>query len=307
MEYIFVLLTIVILILLYILFLHRYWMGEFQKQLEYNRIHNSSALIRMKRNNISLNYLVNELNLTINRIDEVKKQNQALLQQQRQMISAISHDFRTPLTSILGYIELLKKCDDPLIRDKYIDIVLRRSESLKDLIEYFYRMSIIDSSDLVFECESVNVVALVQEQLALYYQDLTSKFDNISIQVDEMDFRFESDVQSLQRIISNLIKNVLVHGQAFFKVDGYCQEDVYYVVFSNDANLPNGFDVNRLFERNYKVDKTRSNLSSGLGLSIVKELCIRLDIGLIASLTDNVIEFKLIFDKNRILNKKTLS
>lgn len=275
-----IVLVIILLVLSYLLFVRKKILKDILEQLDMLLLDRSDSMIKITDDDRLLEELGNKINRLVDDAQQTKSEYHQLNLKQKQMISSISHDFRTPLTSILGYIELISESDDPIQREKYLKIILQRTENLSYLVDDFYKMSLIESSDLQLEFERISVIDLLQQQLALYYSDLITKFPDMKIVLMEEEVRVLADKNSLVRIFSNLIKNALIHGRDDFLVRSFWDDKVFCILFENGTDLAADYDVSLLFERNFKADVNRSHLSTGLGLTIVKSLCERMNITL---------------------------
>lgn len=237
--------------------------------------------------------LIKEINGLIETLNETTMRYERIMDQNKQMVSSISHDFRTPLTSMLGYIQILKDKSTEANEERYLAIVEERTRMLSNLVEEFYTLSILDSNEYNTNVECVNPILLVQEQVALYYNELDRTFDSVEINIEEEKVFIESSPVDLKRIVDNLIKNAFTHGVHFFKIDTIKADKSLKFVFENKVREPELIDSNRLFERLYRVDQTRKSGSTGLGLSIAQLLAQRLGLELSVELRGETLIFSL--------------
>ena len=272
-------------------------MRDLSRQLDTVLSDQSQSIIKLTGSLFLYPRLVKQLNAVILERRQVRKQYQKLMIQQKQMISAMSHDFRTPLTSVLGYIELLQNGVSKDIEKKYLDIIYWRAHDLNDMLDSFYQLSRLESNELEVHYQNVDIYQLLTQQLSSYYEDLNKQFDHVEIQLEFLKLMIYSDDKLLTRVMSNLIKNALVHGMGEFKVNAYTMADCVVIEFSNHAHFDHNFDVNQLFERNFKISKDRSRQSSGLGLAIAKEIVLRIGGQLAVDYDGERIKFKLLLKK----------
>ncbi len=232
---------------------------------------NKEITISFPNNN--LEKLSKEINKTINKKKQIEikyKNNEVEL---RRAITNMSHDLRTPLTSILGYIQLIKDTSLPENeRNHYIDIVEKRSKSLKNLIIGFYDLSRLEAKEYKFNYTSINLQNILSEHIASYYDDFTSNGLEPIIEIDENLPQIIADENAVSRIFNNLIQNVIRHGNNFIKIRLYNNNGIITTEFTNDGSNLSDKDIQHLFDRFYTADKPRSKQSTGLGLSIVKIL-----------------------------------
>ncbi|MCG4579223.1 sensor histidine kinase [Clostridium cochlearium] len=225
----------------------------------------------------SSNKQIKNLTLEINKTLEEKLKTDAKHKKMdleiRQAIANISHDLRTPLTSIIGYIQLME--DDSLSeneRSQYINIIKKRGKSLQVLISSFYDLSRLEEKEYKFELQSVNLYDIMCDLIALSYNDFLSKKIEPNIDIDEQIPLIIADENAVRRIISNLIQNMIKYSNKFIFISLKNNKDHIVMTFTNDAPNLSEDDVSHLFQRFFTVDRTRSEKSTGLGLAITKEL-----------------------------------
>lgn len=246
----------------------------------------------------SADNLIKKLALAINKGLEEKLEVEAKYKRMdlelRQAIANISHDLRTPLTSIMGYIQLIE--DDNLPEDErkqYIEIVKKRSKALQMLIGGFYDLSRLEAKEYKFELKTLNLYNIICDITASYYNDFLNKGIEPSMELEDNIKLVISDENAVRRIFSNLIQNMLKYSSKNMSVtlsqkDGYISN-----VFTNDAPNLKEEDVPHLFERFFTGDKTRTEKSTGLGLSITKQLVEQMGHNISASLKDEKLSIEI--------------
>lgn len=191
----------------------------------------------------------------------------------RQAIANISHDLRTPLTSIMGYMQLIEDSTLPEIeRKEYIDIVKKRSQALQVLITSFYDLSRLESKEYKFELKSINLSNILCDILASFYKDFEDKGIEPIVNIDESSSPVIADENAVKRIISNLIQNILKHSKGIVHISLTQEKGYITTVFQNSAPDLREEDVSHLFERFFTADRMRTGNSTGLGLAITKQL-----------------------------------
>lgn len=221
----------------------------------------------------------------------------------RRSIANMSHDLRTPLTSIIGYMQLVK--DDNLSKeekDKYFGIIEGRTKILQNLIASFYELSRIESNEYKFKLQCINLGDILCETIALFYNDFVSKKIEPTISIEENVPVIVSDENAVLRIFSNLINNMLKHGEenvaiSLQKHDGYIVTE-----FLNNAPNLKQEDVDHIFDRFFTADLTRSDKNTGLGLSITKAFVEQLGHKIEAELTNDILTIKVIWNINSFKN-----
>lgn len=215
--------------------------------------------------------------LEINKILEEKQKNEVEHKRMdlelRQAIANISHDLRTPLTSIMGYMQLME--DNNVSQDEkkqYVDIVKNRTKALKILITSFYDLSRLEANEYKFELKSLNLYNVMSETIVSFYNDFLNRGIEPNIDIDEKIPLVIVDENAVRRIISNLIQNMLKYGENFVAISLKQSNEGLVTTFTNDAPNLTDEDAKHLFERFFTADRARSGKSTGLGLAITKEL-----------------------------------
>ncbi len=188
----------------------------------------------------------------------------------KEAVTNISHDLRTPLTAICGYLELLEAEEMTENTRRYVKQIANRTEALKALTEELFRYSVISSvSDL--NRENVNVGRVLEDTLISFYGALEQKNITPNISLPDSDIVRILDRSALSRIFGNIIGNAVKYSDGDLSVT---MSDTGEITFSNTASELSSVDVGKLFDRFYTVDSARR--STGLGLSIAKLLTERM-------------------------------
>ncbi|WP_024857107.1 sensor histidine kinase [Ruminococcus albus] len=204
-------------------------------------------------------------------------------------ITNISHDIRTPLTAIYGYLDMLQQTDDPEKHKKYIAIMKERAELMKQLTEELFRYSVIVSEESEMQTESVNVVQVLEDSIMGYFAALNEKGIVPEVQLTEEAVIRELNKEYLARIFSNLLNNALKYsdGDLLIKLSA---EGV--ITFTNTANDLSAVEVEQLFDRFYTVEAAHH--STGLGLSIARTLVERMGGTITAEYTDSKLTIRIV-------------
>lgn len=232
---------------------------------------NSKVLI--SSSNKEIKNLTLEINKTLEEKLKTDAKHKKMDLEIRQAIANISHDLRTPLTSIIGYIQLME--DNSLSeneKNQYINIIKKRAKSLQVLISSFYDLSRLEEKEYKFELQSVNLHDIMCDLIALSYNDFLSKKIEPNIDIDEQISLIIADENAVRRILSNLIQNMIKYSNKFIFISLKNNKNHIVMTFTNDAPNLSEDDVSHLFQRFFTADRTRSGKSTGLGLAITKEL-----------------------------------
>lgn len=270
---IFIVISIIGSLFAILYFLSRRDIDNIANQLnEVNNTSTSSKILNPTSNK-QLGNLVLEINKSLEEKQKTEVEYKRMDMELRQAISNVSHDLRTPLTSIMGYIQLMD--DNELSieeRNQYIEIVKNRTKSLQNLISSFYELSRLQSKEYKFDLKSLNLSNIICDLLASFYNDFLNKGIEPFIEIDENVSLVIADENAVRRIFSNLIQNALRYGNTNVSVSVKQDENHVITTFSNDAENLKEEDVSHLFERFFTSDRTRSGENTGLGLAITKEL-----------------------------------
>ena len=229
--------------------------------------------LRLSLPNKNIENLIAEINTLIDdkrKMENIYKEKDMEL---REAIANMSHDLRTPLTSIMGYVYLLN--DDKLDKEErkeYLKIIEKRSLVLNDLITNFYGLSRIQADQYEIKFEPVNLELVLGEIIAAFYETLDYKFGEPEINIEEGLGPVLGDKQALNRIFTNLIENIIKHGEGEVKISLKKKNKYIVMEFSNKAEELESKDVNRIFEKFFTKDRMRTGQNTGLGLAIVKLL-----------------------------------
>lgn len=187
-----------------------------------------------------------------------------------QMLTNISHDLRTPLTSALGYIDLLQDADiSEEERQRELDIVELRLRRLEELINAFFEFSSVISGGHEPELSELNIVGVMEECMAHYYDDYSSRGRMIEFQCGERHIMVSSNRNMLMRIFDNLISNAFKHGTGTLYITAENGERT--VLAFRNAITDDELDVTRVFDEFYTTDISRTRGNTGLGLAIAKQ------------------------------------
>ena len=229
--------------------------------------------LRLSLPNKNIENLIVEINTLIDdkrKMENIYKEKDIEL---REAIANMSHDLRTPLTSIMGYVYLLN--DDKLDKEErkeYLKIIEKRSLVLNDLITNFYGLSRIQADQYEIKFEPVNLELVLGEIIAAFYETLDYKFGEPEINIEEGLGPVLGDKQALNRIFTNLIENIIKHGEGEVKISLKKKNKYIVMEFSNKAEELESKDINRIFEKFFTKDRMRTGQNTGLGLAIVKLL-----------------------------------
>lgn len=209
-------------------------------------------------------------------------------------VTNISHDLRTPLTAIFGYLDLLEREELSETQSRYIGIIRNRSELLRQLTEELFRYSVVLTADDGLACEPVNVNAVLEESAAAFYTALGERRIVPEIEIPETTVVRSLDGAALSRVFSNLLSNAIKYSSGDLNI---VLTEEGEIIFSNTAEDLSEIQVGQLFDRFYTVEAARK--STGLGLAIARTLVERMGGSITAEYEDNRLSIKIFFpDRN---------
>ena len=216
----------------------------------------------------------------------------------RQLMTSLSHDVRTPLTTLLGYLDATHK---GLVtgkdRDDYIETARRKAHDLKEYIDVLFDWFKLNSNEFALEIQSVEAAELTRNILIDWIPIFEDKQVEYDIDIPEQPVRVRLDMDSYMRIVNNLIQNVIAHSHADkIKIALSKKENNMELLLADNGVGIEKEDLKHIFERLYKCDKGRSEKGSGLGLSIVHQLVEKMGGSItVESLPGKGTEFMLLF------------
>ncbi len=272
-------LVIVIFIMFFISFFRK--LNYICKVLDEVSDGNLNQRIRLQNNIKSLSTLSIKVNSVIEEFQKVYEKNKRNEESRKRMISNMSHDLRTPLTSMLGYMELVLDDNTTEVkelskREEYLKIVYNKGNYLYNLMEEFFELSKLDSNDINLEIKEINVSEIIRQNIVGFFYEIKKLNIQPQINLPEDDVYALGDKRALNRILTNLINNSIKHGLqgTIIGISLINQKDKISVeVYDNGAGIPEN-EINYIFDRLYTVEKSRriNTRSSGIGLAIVKRL-----------------------------------
>lgn len=262
-----ILVCIILILLLYVI--------KLKKEIRYvkNEIDKNTGYVNLRTKSIDseLEELVESINKIYDSRQELEAKNKRMESETKRSIANMSHDLRTPLTSVMGYVQLLE--DDNISNDEkkeYIQIIKRRNENLRELISSFFDLSRLNSNEYKFEFEKIDLKNILCDNIGLYYDEFMKKDIEPKIELEDGDFSVITDKSAMSRVFSNLISNMIKHGEGNVQISLRKENNIIIPEFKNKAASITDESIGKIFDRFYTVDKSRTSKSTGLGLYITK-------------------------------------
>ena len=268
-----IILVFLLIIAVWMLLLFRWDVRRMTKQLEgINGNFGTNELVRTNTHNKNLARFAAEINQLIH----LFKQNQQSIERRemelRKEITNISHDLRTPLTSVKGFSELLT---DPSLseeeRKEYLAIIHKKIDNLAMIVDLFYELSQLHSSDKKLHLEKQFLEQIIVETMLMFYANFEEK--QLKVNIDENAVSpILADKKAAVRIITNIIQNALAYAKSYVNIS--LEEEEEYIVLKavNDVETLNVTELQQIFNRTFRLDHSRSGTHLGLGLHIVQQL-----------------------------------
>lgn len=194
----------------------------------------------------------------------------------RQLLANLSHDVKTPITSLMGYLDAVKsEVVSGAEKDEYIEIASRKANELKDYIDKLFEWVKLSSHERSYHFEQVDINELTRSILVGLIPLLEVNGFTYEIEIDEEEIFACVDISGYTRIINNLINNAIEHSNGNHVVLTICRVNSNAVIsISDNGKGISQSEIPYIFDRLYKIDAARSKKGSGLGLYIVKELVV---------------------------------
>lgn len=267
------------------------------RQLDFVRDNLTNMSIRSELPYAELEELAHSINEVFASIKQTRVDLHRSSKELREKVSSLSHDIRTPLTSLDGYFQILTTTDSEEERKRIQSIISGRIASLRDILEEMFRYAKLQDEDFHLELETVDVAGCIAESVIGFYDEFAQRGLTPIIAFDEDSFEMLSNRQGVRRLVQNIVKNALDHGENEVCLEMYIREDKLRFSCSNDVASPSEIHIEEVFSRFYKADSARSKTSTGLGLSIAKSLADHLGIGIEAKLEGGRFVIELLFQK----------
>ncbi|MNH95104.1 Alkaline phosphatase synthesis sensor protein PhoR [compost metagenome] len=273
---------------LFIIFLRIYWQRETKAR--YQRY--LTQLIKSVRqiaegdfeHKVPIYYLgelgqhAGNINRIVERLQAAMQEERNAQQQQNELITNVSHDLRTPLTSIIGYLGLIEqdRSRDEVELRYYVNVAYEESLRLHQLIQDLFDFTRLRNKGIHLQMRPVNLVELLRQMMMHIQLQLDEAKIELRMEFVQTQLMVMADGNKLRRVFDNLISNAIQYGQEGGVLDIIGRRDQEYIVVEiiNYGEMIAGDDLPRLFDRFYRAEKSRAKQKggSGIGLAIVKQI-----------------------------------
>jgi len=219
----------------------------------------------------NLNKMTDEVRILMDKEREAERS-------KNDLITNVAHDLRTPLTSIIGYLELLKTRQDleEDVKSKFIDIAYSKSKRLEKLIEDLFGFTKLNYGKITMKTGMLDIVKLLEQMLDEFYPNFQESGLNYEFKCKEPGIQIEADGNLLARLFDNLINNAIKYGAdgkiVLVEVERMQDQPMVVIRITNYGKIIPDQELEHIFEKFYRVEHSRSMNTggSGLGLAIAK-------------------------------------
>lgn len=257
----------------------------------------TNELVHTNTHHKALSQFTMKINQLIHLFKKSQQAQEKKETQLKQEITNISHDLRTPLTSIKGFSELLT---DPTIseaeKEKYVKIIQAKIDTLTTQVDLFYELSSIDSLDNSVKMEKLFLNQMIGEKMLLFYNDFEK--NQLKVHLNELPTTaILADEKAVNRIVINIIQNALRYAKTYFVIEMVEEEMDIRLSAVNDVDEFNHVDIRHVFDRSFTMDTSRTSGQLGLGLHIVQQLVHKQGGEITAEINDNEFKVSICFKK----------
>ena len=232
----------------------------------------TNELVRTNTHNKNLTRFANKINQLIHLFKQDQQSAERRERELKQEITNISHDLRTPLTSLKGFSELLTDTSiSDMKKKEFLTIIHKKIDHLTMIVDLFYELSQIDSSDKKLTMDQQFLEQIVVETMLMFYDDFEKK--QLKVHMDELVVAsILADKKATVRIVTNIIQNALTYAHSYLTISLIEEEEYIRLRAVNDVETINVTELQRIFNRTFRLDHSRTGTQLGLGLHIVQQL-----------------------------------
>lgn len=218
----------------------------------------------------------------------------------KETITNLAHDLRTPVTAIQGYTQMLLQ--SPELSEEDLDaaaVINERLNVLNQLLNQLFEFARIEADEMEFSYTTFDLNAVLRSVAVSFFKSFEERKIIPALSIAEISFPFYGDEKAVTRIFENIISNALSHGKSDYHFSSYDDNENYHFSFQNFTDSINESDIDKIFNRFYTTDLSRSRKTTGLGLTIAKNLTVKMGGSISASLNNNVFEIVVCFPKQK--------
>lgn len=272
--------TLLLLVVVFIFFVRSVYkpVRESFKAIEKNIVRTPYDKTKADLSHIPLSESQNVLkcyNEMLDEMEQMKKEKDAAIDQSNKLISNLSHDLKSPITTIIGYSEILVEDNlKPDDQKKYLTYIRQSASDLNELVLLLFQQVKYQSSDYSINFEPIDINSFLRDLCANYYMLFDKRGFQMEVQIEEVPHRMNVDKVHMKRALSNLFENCLSHNPVPAKVRIATQKtDTHFTIYFMDDGVGiKEEDRSNIFEPFFQCDDSRSNKHSGLGLYVTRQI-----------------------------------
>lgn len=268
-------------ILILVIFIIKYWLyrrqvHEICRQLDFMWKETTNKRIRTDLSKKEIIDLAERMNRMADRQEEERLSVKRKEQQLKETLANISHDIRTPLTSMKGFFELYTQEEDSGKKEYFEQVIREKMDDLTVLLEELFTYTKLQNETYELQLLQQDFTKLVLDSLFSFYGQWKEKGISPVLSVDEDTVMVLCNDTAIRRILSNILRNAMLHGNGEIEICYHVKKEEVLFRCCNGFRNEEEPDMERVFERFYKGDSARRESSSGLGLSIARELALQM-------------------------------
>lgn len=273
-QIVIVVLCIIIIGLLSYLYLFKKGISQITQELQEISVQlKENRVVKLPFPNKRLEVLLSAVNGSLKAIRTEQLQLEKREKDFRQQVENISHDLRTPLTAIIGYLRMIDKENLTQKDVEYLEIVIQRSVRMQELTNQFYELSQVTNDDFSLKLSRVDLAHVLKESCLAQYSLLEKANLQVDMQIPDTMVWVWGNADALERVVSNLLQNASRYGKSKLFITLKQDHDKVTLCFKNDVKADEvEQEPEKLFDRFYMQENARTRGGSGLGLSISREL-----------------------------------
>lgn len=296
-----ILIALVILLLLLgqtvFLLNYRRQVKQISSQLSFIMEHDSRKQVVTQLKPKEIGRLVQDCNNLLSRQSAMGEQFSRKNQEMNLAVTSLSHDIRTPLTSLDGYLQLALRTEAEQEKERYVRLAQSRIQQIIKLVDGLFLYTRLQNPEYELELQPVDVVEVLKRNLFTFIEDFTRTGEEPELRLPDQPVLVMAEQNAAERIFTNLLGNYFMHGEGSLTIEAEDKQNTLCIRFTNRLKAGSNVDTEKIFSRFYREDPSRTRHSSGLGLSIVKALMEKMNGGASANSASGTFTIHLEFAK----------
>lgn len=262
---------------------------HFKRRLDFIMQNDTNITVDIETRDKEIVHLAKSIDGCLKKVKSVEKKFAKKEKELTNTVTNISHDLRTPLTAIMGYLQLMSGAENLTLKQtEYLEILKKRTDFLKQLTEELFGFSLLSEEQLVLKQENIN--SILENSVLEFYSEFKLRNIEPVIKVCNAPIMRSVDKKALIRVFNNVISNALKYGDGDLRIE---LDDNGAITFENSSSNLDLLSVGKIFDRYFTVESDRNSSSSGLGLSIVKLLLEKMNGKISASMDGEYLRLKI--------------